>query len=204
MNAIPASELQQCLRAATKQPHHLLDHHPLLAPVVREDLSVDQYGDALAGLHGVFAQAEAGIMAFLERQRGLFDYAPRRKLPALEADLAALGRAPIEARIHLPQPRDIAEFIGVLYTVEGTTQGGQVIARNLRQSPQSGLPMRFFSGYGDLSQRRWREFLDFAAAACPPAGYAAAAAAAAALFAAIKEHLDDAGSRLPGPYPRSA
>jgi len=45
--------LHRHLRQATKQPHHVLDHHPLLAPLLRKELSVMQYGNALAALHGV-------------------------------------------------------------------------------------------------------------------------------------------------------
>ena len=194
--ALTSSGLHYQLRQATKLPHHALDHHPLLAPLVKPDLTIIQYGNALAALHGVFALAEAAILAFLERRPGLFDYDLRRKLPALDSDLATLGREPIAPHTDFPSMENIGALIGVLYTVEGATQGGQVIARTLRQIPDVSLPLKFFSGYGDLSRQRWEEFLQFADARCPVAESTVAVATAARFFAAIKTHLDDAQGRL--------
>jgi heme oxygenase len=44
------SELHDQLRQAAKAPHRLVDHHPLLAPLIRSELTEKQYGDALAAL----------------------------------------------------------------------------------------------------------------------------------------------------------
>jgi heme oxygenase len=82
------STLHQQLRLATKEPHHALDHHPLMARLLAPDISRREYGDALVAMHGVVASAEAALLAYLSHHPALFDYAPRRKLAALEADLA--------------------------------------------------------------------------------------------------------------------
>ncbi len=193
MRDAPApSELHRQLRMATKLPHHSLDHHPVLAPLLRPDLSVIQYGDALAALHGIYAQAEAWIFDFLAQNPGLFDYRPRRKLPALAADLAALGRSPVRFCGKFSPAPGIGALIGILYTLEGSSQGGQFIARNLRALHDGKLPIEFFSGAGDRSRENWEGFLRFAETACPRSEYAAAADTAAALFRAIRDHLDRA------------
>lgn len=49
-------QLHRALRDATKLSHHALDRHPLLAPLLTRELTVMQYGAALAALHGVYAQ----------------------------------------------------------------------------------------------------------------------------------------------------
>jgi heme oxygenase len=183
--------LHTCLRSATKGPHHQLDHHKLLAPLVRDDLTVEQYGKALAILHSVFAPLEDGIECFLMSHPEMFDYRPRRKIPALRSDLAALAREPWDVAMRYPVPETIGELVGVLYTVEGTTKGGQHIVRCLRQF--DGLPTRFFSGYGEDTETRWDEFLAFADAACPVADHPSAAVSAVSLFHAIKAHLDECG-----------
>jgi heme oxygenase len=200
MEPVSTSELHHWLRQATKMAHRDLDHHPLLAPLVRPDLGVVQYGDALAALHGVHAQAEPRILAFLDKHEGPFDYRARLKLPALESDLAALGRPPLHWRRDLPAPESIGALIGILYTVEGSAQGGQVIERtirnNVRKNAATKLPLQFFSGYGELSRERWEEFLRFADEYCPIAEYETAAVTAVLLFEAIKNHLDDALQHL--------
>jgi len=189
------SELHLRLRQATKLAHHALDRHPILTPLLRADLSVAQYGDALAALHGVYAQAEDWIRTFLEQHPGLFNYSVRRKLPALESDLASLGRTPVPAVEDFTAPQTIGALIGILYTLEGSTLGGQFIARSLSQIPESNLPTRFFSGYGELSRQRWEEFLQFADAKCPIGEYEDVVATAISLFGAIKTHLDLAAQR---------
>jgi len=194
----PPSELHQQLRQATRLAHHALDHHPLLAPLIRPGLTAAQYGLALAALHGVHRQAEPAILAFLAARPGLFDYQARRKLAALESDLAALGRAPLRLDCVVTPPHSVAALIGMLYTLEGATQGGQYIARHLRQLPGPALPSTFFDAYGPLTQQRWAEFLQFAASHCPPAGHHDAVAAAVAMFEAVRQHLD-AGLDRSGP-----
>jgi len=189
-NTPPPSELHRRLRHATKLPHHFLDHHPVLLPLIRSDLSIVQYGDALAALHDIYAQAEAWVLEFLAQNSGLFDYDSRRKLPALEADLGALRRSPVENHIIFAASPTIGSLIGILYTLEGSTLGGQFIARNLNELPHAALPMRFFSGYGELTWQRWQNFLQFADAACPIDEYERATAAAVSLFGTLKTHLD--------------
>lgn len=198
METSAPSELHRRLREATRLPHHTLDHHLLLTPLLGPRPSVGEYGDALAALHGVYAPAEDWVLGFLERHPGLFDYHSRRKLPALEADLAALGRTPPDCRADVVAGAGIGSLIGILYTLEGSTLGGQFMAKKLMRLAGAKLPMRFFTVYGRLSRQRWDEFLRFADAACPPGEYEAAAAAGVALFGAFKTHLDRAASRPRG------
>jgi len=185
-------DLHQRLRQATKQPHHVLDHHPLLAPLIRPDVTVAQYGDALAALHGVQCGAEASILAFLAEHRDVFDYTQRRKLSALQSDLAALGRHPQPLTVGLPSLHNQGALTGVLYTLEGATQGGRFIARNLHHSalpPGVRLATAFFDIYGEQSQQRWDEFLAFARQ-CPLDQHDAAVATAVTMFKAIEHQMD--------------
>ena len=186
-----ASELHRRLRQATRLPHHALDHHPLLVPLVRAGLSRDEYGAALEALHGVHTYAERGILAFLSKHPVPFDYAPRRQIPALESDLAALGRTPIRLAVDFfPVPQSVGALVGVLYVLEGSERGGQVIARILQERPLLNLPTAIFSGYGSLSHQRWDEFLPFAEAQCPADEQEIAGATAISMFEAIQGYLD--------------
>ncbi|MBF0220092.1 MAG: biliverdin-producing heme oxygenase, partial [Gammaproteobacteria bacterium] len=112
------------------------------------------------------------------------------KLPALNADLTALQRRVTMRAEHLPQPRNIGELIGMLYTIEGSTRGGRFIYRQLLQTLGESLPLSFFEGYGANSDLRWQEFWAFADASCHPEEIPDALAAAVRMFAFFKLHLD--------------
>jgi heme oxygenase len=187
-----ASPLHQCLRQASKQAHHELDHHPLLAPLLKADLSRTRYGNALAALHGIQARSEERILAFLQQHPDLPDYRLRCRLPALQADLAELGRQPVPAPANWPEAQSVGALVGMLYVTEGSNMGGQVIARTLRQHGHADLPLLFFSGQGESSPQAWQDFWDFANVHCPVDEYELAVTSSVAVFDAIKAHLDAA------------
>ncbi len=193
------SSLHTGLRLATKLAHRRLDHHPLLMPLVRTDLTLAQYGNALAALHGVHASTEPAILGFLATTPCLFDYQARRKLAAIGADLQALQRQPLALATAMPMPANVAELVGVLYTLEGATQGGQFIARNLHGLPPPRLPSTFFNGYGDQTAALWQAFWEFAESHCPAQHHGQAIATAVATFNAIAEHLDNCLATLNTP-----
>jgi heme oxygenase len=89
--------------------------------------------------------------------------ASRSRIGRLEADLRALGRtcADLAGLPSCPSAaglaRDDALALGALYVVEGSTLGGQVIARALAGQPW--LPpagLTYFNPYGADTGARWR------------------------------------------------
>jgi heme oxygenase len=186
------SPLHAQLRLATKQSHHALDHHPLLAPLIRANPQITDYAAALAALHGIYALAEAAIMTFLASRPGLFDYTARCRLLALESDLANLGKAPAAIDDSLLALRNVGELVGMIYTIEGSTRGGRYIFRHLQQHFGDSVPLSFFAGHGDgdTSEQHWKEFWQFADANCPPAEFPEAALSAVRLFGFFEAHLD--------------
>lgn len=191
------------LREATRNLHRRLDHHPLLAPLVQPGLDQRHYGDALLALYGVHAPLEEAIATFFNRQHpGIFDYASRSKTPALTADLAELGRTPSPTSRSITVPvqeiNSLAESVGVLYPLEGSMLGAQVILRQLQTGSGDHLPTRFFSCYGDQAHVRWRSFLAWADTHCPAAQHDIAIAAAQQVFTTIADHLDNMAHVVPG------
>ncbi len=65
--------LHHPLRQGTKPLHHIIDHRPVLAPLLRPDLTPVQYDHALKALHGVQAQPQAAILELFARHPSLFD-----------------------------------------------------------------------------------------------------------------------------------
>lgn len=149
---------------------------------MRPGLTLQAYGRALAALHAPQAALERLLTDFAPRA----DFPPR--LPALEADLAALGLAPFPLAAALPDLRDAAERVGAMYVLEGATLGAAVIARQLSANLPAETPRSFFSAAKDAS--RWPAFWRFATRHCPPPAWEAACAGASAAFACYRGHLD--------------
>lgn len=188
-------ELHARLRNATRELHHELDRHPLLAPLVRNDLGRGQYGHALVALHGAYVVLEAAVCA--PATAAGFDYGERRKVPALEADLRELGLGFRPCGIAVPPPDGVAALVGMLYTIEGSTLGARAISRQLARGAAGTLPMRYFSGYGEATLARWQAFWDFAERVCPSEAADAACGAAAMTFRLIGRHLDEVWKEQP-------
>jgi len=183
------------LRETTRAAHRALDHHPLLAPLVRPGLGTEDYARALAALHGPHAALEALLAGFAPAE----DFPPR--LPDLDADLAALGVAPGYLRIETPAPADNAARIGLMYVIEGSNLGAAVIARQLATSLPPAAPRAFFAGFGGTA--RWQRFWRFTAPHCPPGTHDSVAASACAAFAFYRRHLDDCLARQGAVLPAS-
>lgn len=184
--------LQAELRAATRDLHHRLDHHDLLAPLVRSSLDVADYALALQALYAINAPTEQAISDYIDTQGLAFDYATRRRMPDLLADLEYLGINTPQLAWAGPSIRSHGQLIGCLYVLEGSTLGGRVIYKQLQNAlklnQQTGG--RFFAGHGELTMPMWQAFWTFAAEICPPGQITDATQAASALFESILAHLD--------------
>ncbi len=154
------------LRQATHAAHVRLNLHPLLAGLTRADFPLSNYRLILATYHRFFRVVEPAILDGLAANASEFSYADRQKLSWLAEDIAALGGAlpPPQTRRVIAVPGDAAERIGMLYAIEGSTLGGQVISRHLKAnlglSPERGA--RFFFAYGADTENRWASFCAYA------------------------------------------
>lgn len=159
--------LRSMLRQATHADHVRLNGHPLLAPLTRPQLTRPHYGRVLVAYFHFYRCLEARIDQAEQRLPGALPYAERRKTPWLASDLVHLGLAP-GASAPAPMaawdvgPIDgLGALAGVLYAVEGSTLGGQVIGRhlagNLGLTSREGA--RFFNAYGAETESRWQAFL---------------------------------------------
>ena len=121
---------------------------------------------------------------------------PRRKLPWLLDDIAAVGLGDEHActadatRFSLDHPGAV---VGALYVVEGSTLG----ARQLSQWAQGiegvsgGHGARFFRGYGEHRATYWADFAAFLDSLTPsPAFSRHAVDAALAVFNSVHQSLD--------------
>lgn len=189
---LTSDDLRSELRAATRDLHSLLDHHRVLAALVRPGLTLDQYGLALSALYVINRPVEENLAAFVRHSRLPFDFSPYIRMPRLAADLSQQGW-PLPAVLWQgPEIPSIGAFVGCMYVLTGSALGGQVISRQI----QSSLPVtpelggRFFAGYGESTAAMWQDFLEFAAASCSDNDLPVARQAAANLFQNMLTLLD--------------
>lgn len=160
-----------------------------------------------------FGASEAGYRAYLgkllgfhvpleldlSRVRGLdalgFDLARRSKVPALRADLTALG---LDAHAQktlawctAPPVRDVPSALGALYVVEGATLGGQVLFRELSERLPRAMRVasRYLRVYGAETGSRWQEFVKTLEVLASEPEQLRAADAAVATFEAVETWL---------------
>lgn len=157
-----APAIMPALRQATHPEHAALEAAlDLLAPPFEQQ----RFRHLLERFYGFHVPWEAAI----RREPAIAAFAaPRTRLACLRRDLAALGGG--EKRLAaLPMcdeaaalARTPAHAIGSLYVIEGSSLGGQVIARTMASAtwlPEGGLA--YFNPYGDKTGAMWRAFKEW-------------------------------------------
>lgn len=127
--------------------------------------SVDAYRCLLARFYGYYVPLEPKLTAVSGYDSIGLDLQPRGKVSWLMEDLRALGYSEeaisqLPRCVDTPAPTTLAQALGCLYVIEGSTLGGQVICREVarRLGISTGDGAMFFAGYGQETGRRWREF----------------------------------------------
>lgn len=133
--------------------------------LMRDDFSLKEYQNLLIRFYAFYKPFEARMQSAIEEKAIAFDYTARLNMPRLQNDLQSLGMtkeeiAAIEPFDSLPTLESPEKIFGALYVVEGSTLGGQVIARHLKEKfgldETSGIA--FFSGYGKETGKMWNAF----------------------------------------------
>jgi heme oxygenase len=154
--AVGSGGVMDALRRATAAEHDRLEAEVDIKAAIADPLRMRALLGRFWGFHAVWQPAVERLIADPHFTT------PRRKLPALEADLVALGLSP-GTIAGLPRCADAAPTgghagaMGSLYVLEGSTLGGQVITRMLRAAGWE-RPLAYFDPYGDEVGAFWRAF----------------------------------------------
>ena len=194
------SALRTSLRHATHYHHVQLNQHPLLTGLTKPDYPLANYRKLLVAYFHLYQALEDRINQFLSTQSCAFDYTARCKLPWLLKDITffqedpqAPSNVPRRA-MALPEIDNVSQLIGVLYAIEGSTLGGQLISRSMAEhhglTPREGAC--FFNGYGERTSSLWQDFLCFSETIFgDDVQCQAAKVAACQTFQLFKQVLDD-------------
>lgn len=151
------------LRAGTHVQHEALEGSGWLEHAVADR---DAYGDHLLRVATFVRDAECALAPFDDELRaGGFAPAERRKNGRVCEELSALGLdAPAaDGGAAFPALSDFSAAVGCLYVLEGSTLGGVLIARVVRE--RLDWESTFYGGYGRRTAEMWRAFAS-AANAC--------------------------------------
>lgn len=148
------------LRTETAQAHHAIEG---AMPVMQSNFTQEKYMKLLKRLYGFYSTVEPSLHSHFSDSN--LQFAERKKLESLKSDLQALGLTEEDLQ-SLPKieadwlPRDLESALGLMYVLEGSTLGGQVISRHLKAqlNLEESTGLRFFSGYGPQTGFMWKSF----------------------------------------------
>ncbi|NIE77791.1 biliverdin-producing heme oxygenase [Pantoea sp. Ap-967] len=173
------SPLLLALREGTRDCHKALEARlPFFSP----GFDPAAYSCLLQAYYGFHAPLEARLASYQEPGRV--------KLPALSLDLQALNLSPADIDAlplcqALPSVHDEASALGVMYVLEGSTLGGQVLKKAMAERFGIGADngAGFLDVYGERTASYWRSFLErLGQAPASAAAQAASVQAAVATF----------------------
>lgn len=150
--------LSEILKTQTSVNHLLLEKK--LIGFMRTIRTEADYARFLSLFYGYFGALELSINTSLDVSI-IPDYESRRKTEALKIDLGILNNNDLKlaASEVLPVIENHLQSLGALYVIEGSTLGGKIISKMIKDQLQTELlAITFFSGYGDESASMWNTF----------------------------------------------
>jgi len=157
-----ALDVMAVLKSHTAEQHTQVEQ---LMPFFKESFSLQEYVRTLGVFLGFFEPLELRLANIADWPAVGIDLKQRRRAYRLRNDLLVLGISE-EAISRLPRCHhlpDVANYyngLGCLYVLEGSTLGGQLIARELtrRFDIEDFSGTSFFHSYGTNVGEAWKEF----------------------------------------------
>jgi heme oxygenase len=144
------------LRLATTHAHQTLEDH--LKAIESLSSAADRQA-LVARYYRMHTSADSALGPWLGQVANL-DQAARQRTPQLVGDMSALGLSiPPSASLPHVIVASVAEALGFLYVLEGSSLGGRVIAKGLRARGVGMLGLSFLEPYGDQVGVRWKSFV---------------------------------------------
>lgn len=190
----PATGLLGRLRAATRPAHQALEQHPVLLPLSSPALTSEDYRQVLTAFADFYRVLEPLLLDELTKLIDTQDNAYRyqQRWPLLQDDLRDLGTVTCTVPSGTPTLStidDIGTLLGVLYVLEGATQGGQIIAPRVTRTLglEAACGTRYFHLY---QQGAWHHFKALLACYDGRLDNKAVTHSAVHVFDALHQHLD--------------
>ncbi|WP_167856883.1 biliverdin-producing heme oxygenase [Hymenobacter aquaticus] len=174
---LPHPAILQQLRAETRPYHDALEQNEFNQAIRDGRITTGITHRFLAKLYGFLVPYEARL-----RQQPLgpeWHVGQRQRAHLIPADLGvAATELPLCAA--LPKLDTWPQLLGSMYVLEGSTLGGQVLARQLANAGIAGRA--YFTGNGEQTGPLWKSFCQLLAAATTDDNQAEIVASAASTF----------------------
>lgn len=143
------------LRVETRPYHDAVEQNEFNRALAAGTPSAAATEQFLAKMYGFMQPYEAQLQAHAAALGPAWEIAERLRAPLILEDLRVpAGQLPLCPV--LPPLATQPQLLGAMYVLEGSTLGGQVLARQLAKA---GLDLgRFFTGAGPLTGPRWKSF----------------------------------------------
>lgn len=146
------------LKENTKENHQNVEK--VLVGELKSLSNLEQYGILLLKLHNFYQSLEKQVHALID-ENVLPDIKSRIHVSKLKSDLLNLGHVvedtpnPFSEKIN-----GISYALGILYVMEGSTLGGQIISSMLKKKlPESDENvLSYFNSYGENTPIMWNSF----------------------------------------------
>lgn len=146
------------LRQETETDHRAVE---LALPLMQPDLDTATYVRCLCRLHGITAAWEEHAPTV--SPEWLCELlAVRQRTSFLERDIIWFDKEIPPSRASLAFIKDLPSVLGAMYVMEGSTLGGQLIARHVQVALDltQGRGNAFFQGHDSQSGPLWKEFCE--------------------------------------------
>ncbi|MGI4761220.1 MAG: biliverdin-producing heme oxygenase [Janthinobacterium lividum] len=154
------------LRTATRPYHDAVEQNEFNQALAAGTPSEAATARFLAKMYGFLAPYEAALLGHAAALGPAWEIPERLRAHLILADLHAepsqLPQCPA-----MPPLATVPQLLGAMYVLEGSTLGGQVLARQLAKAGSS--QVRYFTGYGAQTGPRWKAFCQLLGAAAPDA-----------------------------------
>ena len=150
------------IKEQTQDNHTSLENSPFLRPIAQKSLTLDQYIAILERFYGFFHPLEQKVARF-PVERYLPDFSQRRKAGLLMYDLQQIQphqAATFPICQDLPTVETLEHAFGCLYVMEGSTLGGKMIYKMVKETLgiDHNKGVSFFYGYGPDTGNKWKNF----------------------------------------------
>jgi heme oxygenase len=143
------------LRAETRPYHDAVEQNEFNQALAAGTPSEAATTRFLARMYGFLAPYEAALLGHVATLGPAWEIPERLRAHLILADLhAEASQLPLCPA--LPPLATRPQLLGAMYVLEGSTLGGQVLARQLAKAGSSQL--RYFTGYGAQTGPRWKAF----------------------------------------------
>lgn len=149
--------ISSILKEKTKTHHDDTEARLQSQKIFDKSYTLDDYKKLLIHNYELISQFEPQIQAKLKHYPEL-KLDQRSKLESLKKDLQNLN-IDLDRTRHSDELKNEAEAFGALYVMEGSTLGGNVIAKQLKKNPDfENVEFNYFGVYGEHTGPFWQEF----------------------------------------------